>query len=124
MQIAYLPEPERHPLWGEIERLLKAAAQFGGIAVRDDDELVWIAFEGPVLFGAATTFLDGQDAQIRCVAGKRFKDWGRSMESALCAWARDCGAARLTARGRKGWARVYRAFGWVALGNDEYKKEL
>ena len=124
MQISWLPDPESHPLWNDIYQLLKPAADFGGMGVRDDGELVWIAFEGPVLFGAATTFLQGEDAQIRCVAGTRFKEWGRQMEAVLSEWARDCGAARLTARGRKGWSRIYPSFGWVALGDNEYQKGL
>lgn len=120
MIVSYLPEPQSHPLWPEIEKLLEPA-DFGGL---EPNELVWIAFDGPVLFGVATTILwDDGDAQIRCIAGKRFKDWGGPMEAALTRWARDCGAARLMARGRKGWTRIYRAFGW-ALSGDIYEKDL
>ena len=32
------------------------------------------------------------------MAGTRFKEWGCQMEAVLSQWARDCGAARLTAR--------------------------
>ena len=121
MQVSYLPEPEKHRLWGEMTALLEPA-DFGEL---QDNELVWIAFDGPVLLGVVTTILwDDGDAQIRCVAGTRFRDWSGPMEATLTRWARDCGAARLTARGRKGWARLYRAFGWVAADNGFYQKEL
>lgn len=121
MQVSFLPEPEHHQLWNEIEAMLQPA-DFDRL---QDNEIVWIAYDGPILFGVATTILwnDG-DAQIRCIAGTRFKEWGGLMESVIERWARDCGAARLTARGRKGWARLYRAFGWVAAENGFYEKEL
>lgn len=125
-----MPDPERHPLWEGIAALLKPAADYGGLPVRDEGELVWIAFDGPVLFGAVTTLCwDDGEAEIRLGAGARLKDWIEPMEAAVSAWARDCGARILTLRGRKGWGRFARPFGWVATGFDHdgraiFEKEL
>lgn len=121
MQVSYLPEPEKHRLWGEMAALLEPA-DFGEL---QDNELVWIAFDGPVLLGVVTTILwDDGDAQIRCVAGTRFRDWGGPMEATLTRWARDCGAARLTARGRRGWLRHMSAYGWGCTGTDDEGKQV
>jgi len=127
MLVSYLPDPEKHPLWPEIEKLLEPAAKYGGIPVRDDDEFVWIAFEGTVLFGAGTTLLwDDGEAEIRLCGGARHKEWVRQALSVVEAWARQCKARKLTMRGRKGWARY---LDWTNLGKDHdgltiYEKEL
>lgn len=127
MQVSYLPEPHAHPLWDDIQRLLKPAEQ--GFPLRDD-ELVWIVFDGPVLFAAATTLLwDDGEAELRLAGGYRHKAWARLLSETVSAWAKSAGATRLIGRGRRGWSRYARAFGWVPLGCDEdgrfmFEKEL
>jgi hypothetical protein len=127
--VSYLPDPESHPLWNEIMELLRPAAEYGGIGVRDDDELVWIAFDGSTIFAAATACPAGDEAQIRLAGGARHREWIEDFDGQVSAWARRNGAARLTMRGRKGWARYARAFGWGLCGTDEdgltiYEKAL
>ena len=129
MQVSYLPDPEHHPLWNEIRALLKPAADFGEIPIRDSDEFVWIAFEGTALFAAGTTLLwDDGEAEIRLCGGHRHKDWVHEALALVEAWARRCDAKRLTMRGRKGWGRYVRPFGWVSLGIEDgrtlYEKAL
>jgi hypothetical protein len=104
--VSYLPDPERHPLWEGIKALLEPATD--GAPVLTKNELVWVAFDGPVLFGAATTILynDGE-AEVRLCGGKYAAQWLGLGEATVSAWARDCGAAKLITRGRKGWARVF-----------------
>lgn len=117
MIVSYLPEREKHPLWPAIEELLRPA---GGPVV--PNELVWIAFDGQTLFGAGTTILyENGEAQIRLCGGHRHREWVEQAEGVVSAWARDCGAAKLTMQGRKGWARYFRAFGWVVLGTEDGK---
>jgi hypothetical protein len=125
-----LPEPEEHPLWSHIKELLEPAAKYGGIPIRDSDEFVWIAFDGPTVFAAATTLLwnDGE-AELRLAGGARHKEWIGPLHEAVSDWAKRSGATRLTMRGRKGWGRYARPFGWVALGTDHdgltiYEKAL
>jgi hypothetical protein len=121
--ISTLPEPQSHPAWPDIEALLATAAT----DTQPYDpafDVVWIAFDGAI-WGAATTRLqtDG-DAELLCVAGKRFREWIGPMEAEMCAWARLCGAGRFVSRGRDGWGRFAAAFGWDALGTDENGKAL
>lgn len=118
--VSYLPDPERHPLWEGIKSLLEPAAE--GYPVLTEGELVWIAFEGPLLFGAATTtlFNDGE-AEIRLCGGRHGVRWIGLGEATVSAWARDCGATKLTLRGRKGWGRALRPFGWAATGTEDGK---
>ena len=128
MLVSYLPNPEAHPLWNDIKALLKPAADYGEIPVRDDDELVWIAFEDTVLFGAATTILyDDGEAEIRLAGGRHVARWIDGL-NILESWARDAGASRLAMRGRRGWLRLVRRFGWDAVGIEDgrtiYEKDL
>lgn len=126
MQVSYLPET--HPLFNEALKLLEPAAEYGGIPVRDDDEFVWVAFEGQTIFAAGTTLLwnDGE-AEIRLCGGTRFREWVSEALEAVEAWARQCGAQKLTMRGRRGWARFIA--GWDCHGQDHdglwiYEKDL
>ena len=130
MIVSYLPDPESHPLWPDIQRLLKPAADYGEIPVFGEGECLWVAFEGPTIFAAGTTLLweDGE-AEIRLAGGYRMHDWYEQAEATVTAWARKCGAEKITMRGRKGWARLLRAFGWVVSGEDHdgrtlYQKDL
>jgi hypothetical protein len=127
--VSYLPDPESHPLWNGIKELLEPAAKRAGIGARDYQELVWVAFEGALLFGAATTLLyDDGEAEIVLCGGRHGVKWIGLGEATVSAWARDCGAKKLTLGGRKGWARVLRAFGWVPTGTEDgktlYEKDL
>ena len=123
MIVSYLPDPESHPLWNGIKELLRPAAEYGEIPIKDEDELVWVAFDGPTIFAAATTLLwnDGE-AELRLAGGARHKEWIAPLDEKVSAWARDAGATRLTMRGRKGWARYARAFGWVVSGTEDGKQ--
>lgn len=127
MEVSYLPEPEQHPLWPEIESLLQPATE--GREVLHPADVVWIAFEGPTLFAAATSRLfDDGTAQLRLAGGCRHKEWAEQLSDTVSAWAKAAGANRLTGRGRKGWARYARAFGWDASGADDgrllFEKDL
>lgn len=130
MEVSYVPEPERHPLWPAMLELLEPAAEIGGIDAWEPGDLVWIAYDGPVLFGVATTrLLPGDEAELRLVGGARLRRWVGLADEVVGQWARDCGAYRLTARGRDGWARYAPRLGWVALGKDDegrmlFEKEL
>lgn len=116
MQVSYLPDPESHPLWPGISKLLEPAI-LEGAEVLDPNELVWIAYEGTTLFGAGTTALYDDEAVILACGGFRHREWVKQAEGVVSAWARDCGAKKLTMRGRKGWARYFA--GWDCSQGDD-----
>ena len=127
MIVSYLPEPEQHPLWEGIKELLRPAVTDGEIL--DPGELVWIAIDGTTIVGAGTTAqIDDTTAAILAVGGTRHRDWIEQAEAAVSAWAQSNGATKLTMRGRKGWARYFRAFGWAVTGTENgqtvYEKDL
>lgn len=130
MQFSYLPDPTEHPCWEGIRAILQPAADYGEIEVLEPEDLVWIVFDGPVIFAAVTTrLLEGDEAEVRLIGGAKAREWLPHAEGVLCQWARDCGAWRLTARGRGGWERLNRILGWEAGGVDDagrtlYSKEL
>jgi hypothetical protein len=123
--VSYLPEPERHPLWNEIQRLLQPAILDDSNAL-DKGELVWIAYEGPVLFGAGTTVAyDDGEVRILACGGFKHREWVEQAIATVTAWARRSGGRKITMRGRKGWAR-YLA-GWAvseADGQTIFEKDL
>ena len=130
MDISWLPEPEGHPLWPDILRLLQPAADIGRIDAYQPCDWVRIIYDGPVLYGAATTrLLPGDEAELRLAGGARSRDWMGLLDEAVSEWARLGGAYRLTMRGRVGWQRYAARFGWATLGKDEigrtmFEKEL
>jgi hypothetical protein len=118
MQVSWLPEPERHPLWADILRLLEPG-NYGPHPVIDTSDWVWIIYDGPVLYAAATTRLHGDgEASLLLAGGHRFQEWIGLLDETVSKWARSGGANRLTMRGRVGWRRYARRFGWEALGQD------
>lgn len=116
MILSYLPEG--HPLWPDVLPLLKDAADYGGIEVWEPGDLVWVAFDGPTVFGAAVT-RPGEEAELRLAGGTRFREWIGLLDHEVSEWARINGAAKLTMRGRIGWKRFADRFGWSVLGIDE-----
>lgn len=125
MQISTLPEPQSHPLWPQIEQALLTATDAGVEAFNPAVDVLWAAFEQDIFWGFATTRLkaDLSEAELLCVAGKRFREWIGPMEAEICGWARRNGAGRLVSRGRKGWGRLARSFGWV-VHDEHYSKGL
>lgn len=111
MIVAYLPEPHKHPLWNDIERLLRSGTD-EGINVLDDGEIVWIAFEDQTLFAAGTVVLVGDEAWLLAVGGFEHRRWLETALNVATNWATDCGAKALRMRGRRGWGRAFRALGW------------
>src|SRR6476646_9622482 len=111
MQVSYLPET--HPIWDAAVELLKPAAEYGDIETHEPGDLIWVAFEKNMVFGSCCTrLLPGDEAEVRAISGTRMSEWLPQLDEAVSEWARQAGAWRLTARGRRGWLRYFRRFGW------------
>lgn len=127
MIVSYLPEPHKHVLWNEIQRLLRAGTD-PDANILDENELVWIAFEGNTLFAAGTIALKSDGAWLLAVGGYEHKRWLEAALDVAASWARDCGASSLRMCGRKGWSRIFRELGWRVRPSDDgrffYEREL
>lgn len=129
MIISWMPDPEKIPIWEQIKALLKTAADRGNFRVWDDGDLLWVAIEDGIIIGAATTrLLTNTNAELMHVAGTRFREWVPEMERVVCEWARNCGAYAVQSRGRNGWQRLNKSWGWEVIGKRDgltlYEKEL
>jgi len=106
-------------------RLLEPAAQYGGIDTYEPGDWVWIIYDGPILYGAAVTrLLPGDEAELRLAGGSRSMKWAELLDGVVSDWARTGGAHRLTSRGRRGWARFAKRFGWSPLGQDHENRHM
>jgi hypothetical protein len=127
--VSWLPDPESREYWNDLKALLLPAAQRGRCEVFEPDDLVWIAIDGRSIIGAATTRLvEGNEVEVKHIAGSRFSEWGDELDDMLTEWAKACGAKRMVSRGRQGWARVSRKWGWHVSGSEDgltlYEKDL
>ena len=122
MQVSSLPNAGNREDWPIVEAILTRAK--GPDEVFDPAiDVVWIAYVGSTIFGAATTRLrtDGI-AELRLIGGSRFREWIGPLDEMVSAWARLCEAPKLISRGRKGWSRFGRELGWVRLSLDDENK--
>ena len=122
MQISSLPDAHCREDWPQIEAILSTAVDAD--TVHDPAiDVVWIAYVGSTIFGAATTRLRSDGiAELRLIGGARFREWIGPLDEAVTGWARLCGSPKVISRGRKGWARFNRAFGWAATAQDNEHK--
>lgn len=119
MIVSYFPEPERHRLWPAIRALLQPAAELSGCPVWEPEHLLWVVIEDRKIIGSVTTRMTAFDeAELWHIGGCRAAEWLEDMDREICAWARDCGADRITAQGRKGWGRLSAPLGWVEYRRD------
>lgn len=115
----HLPDPESHPLWPGIYQLLEPAAKRGECEVFEPGDYLWVAIKDGVIIGAATARgLDNGEAELMHVGGTRYREWAGLLESQICDWARDNGARRITAGGRRGWIPLVTKMGWRAVQQD------
>lgn len=120
MIVSTLPEPERHPLWPDIYRLLqRAAARFGSPHVWEAEDLLWIVVDGRQIVAVLSArLLEDGTAEIVNAAGHRAAEWVPLIDARLCEWARAAGARAMRCRGRKGWGRLSRGLGWDVTGRE------
>lgn len=117
------------PLTDEIIALLQPAADLAGEAIEHGPGwTTWVVTKGKEFVGAAHV-RRCTDRSVDCVlvGGNGYLEWIGPLDTGLGAWAKDEGATLITARGRKGWARVLTKLGWSVsyeAGVAEYVKKL
>lgn len=122
MQVSSLPDAGSREDWPIIAAILTRAK--GPDEVFDPAiDVVWIAYVGSTIFGAATTRLRNDGiAELRLIGGSRFREWIGPLDEMVSAWARLCEAPKLISRGRRGWTRFNNAHGWVVASTDDENK--
>lgn len=122
MQILHLPDAVTHHLWPAISAILEPAAE-GSEVFNPASDVLWLAVDDGIVWGAATTrLMEDGSAELRLVAGARFREWIGPMDALIEQWARKCGAHTLATRGRAGWARFAERHGWESVSTDDENK--
>lgn len=118
--------PPYGALWRAITDLLTPAVERGGndwgevIALLDDGRAqLWLTMERDQPIVAAVSRMDGDTFEV-WLAGGRVLSRLDDLEMAITA-AREGGATNGRIIGRKGWARVLRAYGWRVEGDELVK---
>lgn len=118
IHIGIISDPEQNPNWTDFQAFLEPARERGGLdTILGPDELLWAVFDGPKPIAAATTRLteDGS-AEVILVGGIEHRRWIAELDRLIGACAREAGASRLRAGGRRGWVKTLCAQGWQCLG--------
>lgn len=121
MLIGAVADPLLWDRWPEAERLLEPARMRGDFAsCLEPDEALYVVLDGDELLAAATAWLstDGY-VEVKLVGGRERQRWLGELDEAIGAAARDAGATRLVAIGRRGWLRELTRLGWAKHGEVE-----
>lgn len=111
--------------WGKVENYLNKAADytFGRYtasdiyeAVKDGDNVLWVAFEEENIKGAVVTDLVTYPKKralcMQFCGGTELKEWKEPMLSLLRKYAKDMGCDVIESTARRGWAKVFEHDGY------------
>jgi len=119
--------PTEHVLvvWPTVDEMLEKAAgttdgRFDKLSILD--ELIenriqlWVVYEDSIPVAAVTTrlsqFREFKSLSIDWVGGEKMGEWIDQVLSTIKLFAKDNGCKRLEGRGRTGWKRVLKRYGW------------
>jgi hypothetical protein len=115
--IGSVPNPHGWEHWPQAEAFLEPARKLGGFeTVIEPDEALWVAMDDGELLGCATAWLGEGFVEVKLVGGRDHRRWIAELDSMIGAAAREAGATRLQAFGRRGWVKILRALGWAVIG--------
>jgi hypothetical protein len=125
MKIGVVRSPRTWKHWNEAKAFLepaRARGDFPDVLNEPDDEL-FAVLDGDELLAVATAWFDADEkrVEVKLVGGKDRHKWLRELDDKIGAMARDAGAERLIAIGRRGWLKELRAIGWVQFGEVDAK---
>ena len=128
--IGHVPAPLEWSKWEEAKALLDPARARGDFpTVWEPDELLWAVLDGDELLACATAWLSAEGyVEVKLVGGRDRHRWLKQLDERIGAAAREAGASRLVAIGRRGWLRELMRLGWVKSGEIDdqliYAREL
>jgi hypothetical protein len=84
--------------------------------------------DGDELLAAATARIASEECEVILVGGRDHRRWLRELDQTIGAAAREAGALRMVAIGRRGWVKALSAQGWAQSNGPEgltkYVREL
>ena len=116
--IGIVPDPQNHADWSQIEAFLEPAAKRGGVPLLEENETVWVAYDGPALQAVMTARLTESGAgEVVLVGGRDCRRWVAPMYQLIGQWMADEGMTVQRAYGRRGWIRILKD--WTVIGDRD-----
>jgi hypothetical protein len=129
LSIGGVLDPEHWDKWEEAKAFLEPARRLGGQTelIRPDIAL-WVVLDGDELLAVATARITAEGCEVILVGGRDHRRWLGQLDQTIGAAAREAGALRMVACGRRGWVKSLTRLGWVKLGEAnglvKYVREL
>ena len=127
IEVSMVPTQFLDTCWGRVERYLEKAAEYtygrytaADIyeAIKDGDNVLWIAFDKDNIKGAVVTnMLTYPKKKVLCMqfcGGDDLKLWKEPMLDILKRFAKDVGCEGIESTGRPGWAKIFQNDGYKA----------
>jgi len=118
LRIGVVPNPQHWEHWEQAKAYLEPARARGDFnSVLEPDELLWAVLDGDELLAVATAWLSIERyVEVKLVGGRERHLWLEQLDKVIGKAAREAGASRMIAIGRRGWLRELNALGWVKSG--------
>jgi hypothetical protein len=125
MIFTLIPHDHVLDIWPQVAEMLDKAARttngrFDKLSILDElmnnTIELWVVFDDKVPVAALTTrvspYVEYKTLSIDWVGGSRMRDWIGDAMKTLKSYARDQGCRKLEGRGRSGWIRALKKYGW------------
>lgn len=123
LTIGFVPDPQNWAHWEKAKGLLEPARRLGDFeSVLEPNEIVCAVMDGNELLAVATAWLSvDRYVEVKLVGGRERGRWLSQMNEVIGKAAREAGATRMVAIGRRGWLRELSALGWAKVGETDPK---
>jgi hypothetical protein len=115
LKVGAVADPLQWDRWPEAEALLEPARARGDFpSCLDPDEALFVVLDGDEMLAAATAWLStDRFVEVKLVGGRDYRRWLSELNEAIGAAARQAGAVRMVAIGRRGWSKDLKRLGWA-----------
>ena len=134
LHIDLIPQSEAARVWPKVRKWIRRACQRSGNtgaaetlrrAVLSDSSHSLIVFrDGGNICGAGILELAGDRLHVASLGGELPDGWKDTTWDFLLSAAHYCRVKRISLRGRRGWERAIRAWGFVPDGSGDLIREL